>query len=124
MRLGLLVTEGPRKACLDFPWWGGSLGICLQGWHQPVGLGFSIGHRDIAKLSVQREKTVSLEITVQPFWGRSIDYDLYVNLRLLIFWNGEVACETLMGVILIRELRYYIFLFLLFFFLQNCFEAY
>lgn len=97
MWLGLLVTEGPRKACLDFSCGGGSLGICLQSWHQPVGLGFSIGHLDIAKLSVQREKTVSLEITVQPFWGRSIGYDLYVNLRLLIFWNGEVACETLMG---------------------------
>lgn len=49
---------------------GRSLGICLQGWHQPVGLGFLIGNCDVAKLSVQREKTVLLKITVRPFrWG-------------------------------------------------------
>lgn len=60
-----------QKSSFRLPLSGGFGGICLQGWHQPLGTGFSTGNCDIAKRSVQKEKTVTLKITVQPFWGGS-----------------------------------------------------
>lgn len=120
--------RGP-KGSFGLPLWV-SWRMCRQGWHQPLGMQFLIGNCVIARLSFQREKTVSWKITVQPSFGAG-SYLLWFTceskIRLLILWEvrgglwGPNRGPSDYGTGRARKLRSRVFLFPL---SQSYFEAY